>query len=178
MPSEGNDIVKDSEGNNINLDIYNPEKWRQFGWGLFHEKYNINKSDEISHYVTRHLERSKKFNALINVELSQLPTIHSKKILYLTGHGQKTLHEGVWLNHLHKRNVFLYYPKDFKKWKYKKVNYHDLFGDGDATVPSFSLILPKPYMDMGAVLHHDQLGHLDILQSDSSQKTINTFLNS
>jgi hypothetical protein len=92
--------------------------------------------------------------------------------------GFKTLHEGVWLNTHKNSNVFLFYPKDFKKWKLKNIKFEDVYGDGDLTVPDFSLVLPKVFLSIGTEVYNDKLGHLDILQNNKSQIKMKQFLNS
>jgi hypothetical protein len=177
IPPKGHDRIKDSEGNSINLNLHHANNWFDKKWGLFHEQHGLTHSEELKKYLTENLARAEKFHQLMDQDLVNMP-VDSNKILYLYGLGFKTLHEGVWLTDHVKKNIFLYYPKDFKKHKFKKIKNDEIYGDGDLTVPDFSLKLPKAFEKIGVEIHNDKLGHLDILQHPRSQNRILQFLNS
>ena len=178
MPTTDYGIIRNSMGEKVSLDLYNPETWIKDKWGIFQENLNIKNHDNINlqNFLITNLQKAKRFHKLMSQDLQSYPQNKNQKILYLEGRGFKTLHEGVWLNHLKKKNVFIYYPQDFKKWKFKLINQTDLFADGDGTVPDFSLSIPKAFLKIGAEVYTDQLGHLDMLQSKKSQEKIKSFL--
>lgn len=177
IPPQGLDKIKDAEGNSKILGLYDPANWIENRWGLFHEQHKIEKNEKLKSYLSTNLLQSKKFHELMSKPIEVYPK-KNNQILYLQGHGFKTLHEGVWLNNQKASNIFLYYPKDFKKWKPKKIKYEDVYGDGDSTVPDFSLKIPEAFISIGTEIYKDHLGHLDILQSDKSQLKIKHFLES
>ena len=176
LPPKGFDKIKDSDGNSISLGLNNPSNWINYHWGLFHDQLKLKHDENLKKYLVTNLTRAECFHELMNRDTDFIPK-EKNKILYLHGHGFKTLHEGVWLNHQSKKNIFLYYPKDFKKWKPNKIKYQDIYGDGDLTVPDFSLNLPKAFHSIGTEVFSDNLGHLDILQNEKSQFKIKNFLN-
>jgi len=176
LPPEGLDTVYDENRKIVSLNLYDPETWTKNKLGLFHESCLTKHENESSLnarylFMSYHLKRAKKFHQLIDSPILLTPK-KKKPILYLHGLGQKTVHHGIW----HKKpNTFLYYPKHFKKWKVKE-NPSIVYGDGDATVPDFSLILPSFLKDLETKEIIAKKSHLEILQSDESQKIILDFL--
>jgi pimeloyl-ACP methyl ester carboxylesterase len=174
LPPQGLDRIQDEDGNSLSLGIHNPENWIKNRWGLFHEQLRLNTNDELKIYLTTNLLRANKFHQLNLAPMINRP-LEKKNILYLQSFGFKTVHEGVWLKNHYRANIFLYYPKDFKKWK-PNFKHDQIYGDGDLTVPDFSLHLPSAFLDLDPKIVKEKLGHLDILQHESSQKVIRQFL--
>ena len=177
LPPPGLDTIFDDTGNIIHLNLHDPMNWIENRWGLFHEKLNlpIESSEARKNYVSHHLARAKQWHQLIDAPMSSMPK-EKKSLLYLSGYGFKTTNNGVWLKNHPSPNIFLYYPKNFKKWK-TTMSHDQVFGDGDLTVPDFSLKLPEAIKTAFNIQHvHEKRGHLDILQHPESQKKITEFL--
>jgi len=176
LPPPGLDQVFNENGELESLDLYNPKTWVTHKMGLFSDKCRLPHEspsiDEVRYkFVEENLKRSLNFHSMMTKPIKNFPE-ENKPILYLSGHGQKTVHHGLWLK---KPNVFLYYPKHFKKWKVKQKP-SIIYGDGDATVPDFSLKLPSFLKDLNTTEISDSKPHLETLQSDESQKLISAFL--
>lgn len=178
LPPAGLDTVFDEELNLQSLNLYNPMNWIENRWGLFHEQLNLPKESigARKNFLSLHLGRSLKWQELIHAPLALKPD-NIVPILYLTGKGMKTSNNGVWLKNHHDPNIFLYYSKNFKKWK-SKINPDVVFCDGDQTVPDFSLELPEAFKELNTSIVEDERGHLDILQHLSSQVKISHFIKS
>jgi len=176
LPSPDKAMILDENNQSHLLDIYDPKKWIENKWGLFSEDLKL-ASDTIDarkNFLIKNLESAKIFHKLIDAPFIN-PPANKKKLMYLSGYGHKTIHTGVWHKHKNKNNIFLFYPKNFKKWK-SKMKPDCVYGDGDLTIPDFSLKLPSS-MDYLKTQHvHEKLGHLNTLQHPSSQEKIKEFL--
>ncbi len=176
LPPPGLDKVLDENQNILSLNLHDPVNWHKNKWGLFH--HGLKFSDETlsvrSDYLSLHLGRARKFHELIDSPLENHPD-QKIPLLYSSGFGSKTVHHGVWLNNLSESSVFLYYPKNFKKWK-SKLDPDVVYGDGDSTIPDFSLKLPCAFEEIGTSIIQQKLGHLESLQHKDSQKIIFDFL--
>ncbi|MBY0414352.1 MAG: hypothetical protein K2Q18_09310, partial [Bdellovibrionales bacterium] len=182
LPPKGLDCVLNEEGKIESLGLHDPHNWEKYRFGLFHESCrpkneSLEEKEIRFKYIDHHLKRAQKFNQLIDGPIIKKPNVE-RNILYLNGFGQQTVHHGLWLKKLAevgKPNVVLYYPKHFKQWKLKdKASI--VYGDGDATVPDFSLKLPTYLQELQTKEVKRKLGHLDILQSQESQEIITNFL--
>lgn len=176
LPPAGMDLVQDEKGTLESLKLHDPNEWQKNKFGLFHESSKLKKESESNNeirfkFVEHHLGRARKLHTLIESPIKSMPD-QLKPILYLSGGGQKTVHHGLWLK---KPNVFLYYPQHFKKWKVK-LHPSIVFGEGDATVPDFSLKLPSFLKELNTIEVSRQDSHLNVLQSDESQQIISKFL--
>jgi len=177
LPPPGFDLVRDQFDNSLSLNLHDPMNWINNSWGLFHEKLKLSSEsfEARKTYITNHLSRALKLHQLIDSPINFNPP-QKKSILYLSGHGSKTLHQGVWLRNIHKNNVFLYYPKDFKKWKLK-LRPASVYGEGDSTIPDFSLELPQAFKALDPRIIHEKRGHLDSLQHKNAHQDIYDFIN-
>jgi hypothetical protein len=176
LPAPGLDIVCDEKENKFSLNLYDVETWIKNGFGLFHEKMKFTNAsiDSRKKFVYFHLARGKKLNQLIEAPVNEIP-LEKKKILYLSGYGFKTTNSGVWLKNTKELNVILYLPKEFKKWK-PGISSDVIYTDGDSTIAEHSLKLPA-FLEFLETKHvHEKRSHLDILQSNESQKQIYNFL--
>ncbi len=176
LPPPGRDLIKDEKLNSMSLDLHKIESWSDNNWGLFHHRHPF-RPETLKHrleYVSNHLARAKKLHQLMDAPIKSKPP-KRVEIMYFSGHGSKTVHEGVWLKSAKTSNVFLYYPKDFKKWL-PKTDPEIVYGDGDQTVPDFSAELPPAFKSLDPKILHMKLGHLEILQSARSQNYIHEFL--
>ncbi|MBC7714164.1 MAG: hypothetical protein H7177_12545 [Rhizobacter sp.] len=178
IPPPGLDLVQDEEGKLLSLDLHNPLTWKENQYGLFHENSKLPQDNAEANeakfkFIDYHMSRAKKFYELIESAVVAIPEV-VKPILYLCGYGHDTVHHGVWLKKSKKPNTFLYYPKHFKKWKIK-IDPSKVFGDGDSTVPDFSLKLPRFLKDLNTTEVHLNLSHLNVLQSRESQQIISEF---
>ncbi len=176
LPPPGLDLVQDVEGKKHCLNLHDPKNWLENQFGLFHENCFLkNESEEIRlQFISRHLERAKLFHQKLN-QLVQIKPTEKTEILYLYGLGFPTVHHGVWHPNHSQKNIFLYYPKHFKKWKLK-INPNIVLGDGDSTVPDFSLKLPPFFKDLNTTEVVLSKSHLSVLQSSESLNVINNFL--
>jgi len=176
LPPSGQDYVLDEEQNRIPLNLYEPETWINNSFGLFHDKLKFSKDtfDARKKYISHHLARGKKMHELIHSPLVENP-IDKKKILYFSGFGFKTTNSGVWIKNTSRPNALLYFPKEFKKWK-SPIAPDVIYSDGDGTISEQSLKLPKFLESLNAKNIHENLSHLDILQSKYSQSLIHDFL--
>lgn len=176
LPQPGQDLVKDENFKSLALGLHDPEKWVMNRWGLFHERlgFSPDSLETRTAYVSKHLSRAKKFHALMDAAPKGRPE-NSRKILYLSGHGHKTVQEGVWLRKSKDPNVFLYYPRDFKKWM-PSVDPEIVYGDGDGTVPNCSAELPTAFRKLDSEIVTSPLPHLAVLQNPRSQNRIHEFL--
>jgi pimeloyl-ACP methyl ester carboxylesterase len=177
LPPTGYDAVRDENEKTFFLNLYDPQSWIENKWGFFHHQLSFlnEKNDVRKNYISHFLNRAQKFHQLMDSPLILKPE-KLIPILYLSGHGFKTVTKGVWLKNIPESNVFLFYPKNFKKWK-SKIDPESVYGDGDATVPDFSLELPEAFKSIETTNVHQKLGHLDSLQHKDSQKIITQFLN-
>ena len=176
LPAPGNAEVLDESKKLQTLDLYNLDNWIENKWGLFNEQLKL-PSDSFEarkKFLKKHLEAAKLFHELTLAPIEKAP-VSKKPLIYLSGFGFKTVHRGVWHFHKDKKNVFLFYPKNFKKWK-SKLTPESVYGDGDLTVPDFSLELPISMEHLKTIHVKKKLGHLDILQHPSSQEKIKEFL--
>ncbi len=177
LPHLGHDCLRDGFGNKTYLNLYDKNNWVKNRWGIFHDQHSLKENEKLEEFLEMILKKAYHFHQLIHKPMSDsFQNLNDIPLLYFYGHGFPTLHEGIWLNHLHKKNVFLYYPKDFKKFKFQRLKHHELFADGDLTVPDFSLKLPDAFQKLNIQVHTDHLGHLDILQSAQSQIVLKNFL--
>ncbi len=179
LPPPGLDLVQDETGELHSLDLHNPMKWKNNRYGLFHDNCGLSNESETAHearikFIDYHIARARAFHQLMDAPIEIKPKI-VKPILYLSGHGQKTVHHGVWLKKNASANIFLYYPKHFKKWKIT-INPEHVYGDGDSTVPDFSLELPSFLKELKTKEIRLKKTHLNVLQSIESQKIITAFL--
>ena len=176
LPPPGRDLIKDENFNSLSLDLHDPMRWAENRWGLFHERLGLT-SDSLEarkSYVVKHLARANKFHNLIDAPTKGHPE-KPAEILYLSGYGHKTVQQGIWYRKSQRPNVFLYYPRDFKKWL-PSADPGIVFGDGDGTVPDFSAELPTAFKALGSNIIHSRLDHLAVLQSPQSQNRIHEFL--
>ena len=176
LPPPGLDLVRDQNENSISLNLHEPINWINNNWGLFHEKLNLS-SDSLEArklYIDNHLKRALKLHQLIDSPSDFSPPTQ-KNILYLSGHGSRTLHQGVWLRNISRNNVFLYYPKDFKKWK---SHFHPdiVYGEGDSTIPEFSLKLPNSFKVLNPKIIHEKRGHIETIQHKNAHQAIYDFI--
>ena len=176
LPPKGFDTVQTEQGKSLSLDLHQPEVWQKNRWGLFHEKLGLTADslDARKSFTRLHLARAAKFHELMEAKKTHLPPEHGKA-LYLEGLGQKTIHEGVWLQQHKEPNIFLYYARDFKRHKVS-LKYDCVYGDGDQTVPDFSAELLPALKALTQVHHRAHHTHLEILQHSSSQKVIADFI--
>jgi hypothetical protein len=176
LPPSGLDLVRDENENLHSLNLHDPTNWIKNKWGLFHEslKFSHVTQNSREEFIATHLSRAKKFHSLIDSPIIDQPRV-KKKLLYLSGYGFKTVHHGVWLKNHPSPNVFLYYPKNFKKWK-SKLHPDSVFNDGDSTIPDFSLELPSSLKSIETKIIKQKMSHLDSLQHIDSHKIIFDFL--
>ncbi|MBC7538484.1 MAG: hypothetical protein H7281_06665 [Bacteriovorax sp.] len=179
LPPPGLDLVQDENGKLHSLELHNPMVWKKNRYGLFHENCGLTIENEIENearmkFIDFHITRARQFHQLLDAPIGLKPKI-LKPILYLSGHGQKTVHHGVWLKKKELENIFLYYPKHFKKWKIK-IDPNNVYGDGDSTIPDFSLELPSFLKELNTTEIRQKKTHLNVLQSIESQSYITDFL--
>ncbi len=184
LPPAGLDLVQNELGETISLKLHDSNLWQKNRWGLFHEKLKLDESsiDARKKFTSLHLTRAEKFHQLLSEPTTCLPAQHGKA-LYLQGFGFKTIQKGVWLQEHNDPNVFLYYARDFKKYKpalkTKKsvsLNYESVYADGDQTVPDFSAELLPSLNPITSINLKTKRTHLEVLQHASSQKVISDFL--
>ena len=136
----------DINGSPLNIDLYSPQTWRTFQWGVFSPQVkqqllnNANSAADaqmhleiLQAYFTRHLLRAKQFH----LSLSQPFDNPEYSIVAFGGNCQPTVAR-VLFEDIDGELVPRFYPKNIKYPK-PNLNYHRLMlepGDGAVTKPS------------------------------------------
>ena len=179
LPPSDDNVVLTHDLKEIQLPLWDPERWLKNNWGIFQKNSGVKKTSlaEMKKFLELWLSRARKFQELTLAPLESFPS--PTPILYFQGTGTKTTDRGIWMQSARtQENIFLFYSRDFFRWKqhFAWIQLNLVASDGDSLIPSRSSELPPAFREIGAHTVKAKLNHLDVLQKASQQNHLTQFL--
>ncbi|HJR76014.1 MAG TPA: hypothetical protein VJ805_03540 [Nitrospiraceae bacterium] len=146
LPAPGSDVLLSRSLERFEGFVYQPPRWKQYGWGLLRD--GVSRSDSVfenrAAYTERWLEQASRFFDLLHrpAGITSRPVI---PLLDVTGTGFETLAAAFWLGPDSSGGTELLFDKDQVRRSRPALDYSLLLADGDGTVTASSASLPAAY---------------------------------
>ena len=179
LPILSGDRLLTLELNTLPDMIRQTENWRQYEWGLLSTKKTASQTvnQRRVEYMAYWLNRSRQFLELLNTHQS-VSNKSSPPLLYIYGHGIKTLDHGVFIAKETQGCVCLYFHNDDRAPIIPSIDTTQLYEDGDETVTVRSATLPEAFRRVFQVtVNSYHVPHTELVTDVKIQQDIIAFLN-